>query len=64
MDNLTLLQLDLVRFAMGGGSSSDLEFHNLMSDHTINILDAVLELQHIEHKLQSFLLSFPEQIGF
>lgn len=63
MDNLTLLQLDLVRYALGGLSAADTEFHYLMADHSINILDAVLELQKIEHKIQVLLLGFPEEIG-
>lgn len=57
------LQTDLVAYALGGGSSADIEFHDLMKKHSINILDACTELSRLEYKIGLLLSGFPDEIG-
>jgi hypothetical protein len=57
------LQNDLVAYALGGGSSADIEFYDLMKKHSINILDACIELQRLEHEIGRLLIGFPDEMG-
>ena len=57
------LQTDLVAYALGGGSSADIEFHDLMKKHSIDILNACIELQRLEHEIGRLLTGFPDEMG-
>lgn len=57
------LHNDLVVYALGGGSSADIEFHDLMKKHSINILDACIELRRLEREIGRLLTGFPEEMG-
>lgn len=63
MKNLTDVEIALVHFAFSGNGASSQEFHKLLADYSINILDACLHLQHIQHKLEQTLAGFPDEIG-
>ena len=57
------LQNDLVAYALGGGSSADIEFHELMKQNHISIFDACVELKRLEYKIGCLLTGFPDEMG-
>jgi len=57
------LQNDLIVYALGGGSAADIEFHELMKENHISILDACVELERLEYEIVRLLTGFPDEMG-